>query len=155
MHAQHISIVTLILSTPSMALTNIDRQKALRQLHSPKLRPQRLNDLLPITMRRQRPPRRAFNTVFRIQLHIQRINRVAPRGDTDPDAIRKGIGILVFGFIELEADGREVVELRDGVAVDFGLDAAFEDAVEEGVDVRFLGEVDKGFGVVVMVFFWR
>lgn len=48
-----------------------------------------------------------------------------------------------LGLVELEADLREVVELGDGGAGDLGLDSAFEDAVEEGVDVGFFGEVDE------------
>ena len=42
---------------------------------------------------------------------------------------------FVFGFVEFEADLREVVELGDRVSGDLGLDAAFEDAVEKRVDV--------------------
>lgn len=53
-----------------------------------------------------------------------------------------------LGLVELEADLAEVVELGDGGAGDLGLDTAFKDAVEEGVDVGFFGKVDERFGVV-------
>ena len=58
------------------------------------------------------------------------------------------IALCVLGLVEFEADMGEVVELGDAVACDFGLDAAFEDAVEEGVDIGFFGEVEEGFCVV-------
>ena len=37
---------------------------------------------------------------------------------------------LVFGFVEFEADLREVVELGNRIASNLGLYTAFEDAVE-------------------------
>lgn len=59
-----------------------------------------------------------------------------------------GTSVWIFGFVEFEAYLREIVEFGDGVAGDFGLDAAFEDTVEESVDVGFFGEVDERFAVI-------
>ena len=55
---------------------------------------------------------------------------------------------LVLRLVKLEADLREVVEFRDGAALDFCRDSALKDAVEEGVDVGLFGEVDEGLCVV-------
>lgn len=90
--------------------------------------------------------------MLRVQLHVQGVEGVAAGGEGDADGVVVWVcvwgGVRVGGFVELEADLGEVVEFGDRVAGDFGLDAAFEDAVEEGVDVGFFGEVNEGFGVV-------
>jgi hypothetical protein len=55
---------------------------------------------------------------------------------------------VVLGLVEFEADLRKVVELGDGVAGNLGLHTTFKDAVEERVDVGFLGEVDERLRIV-------
>jgi len=45
------------------------------------------------------------------------------------------LGSLVLGFVEFEAYMREIVKLWNCRPFDLGLDAAFEDAVEESIDV--------------------
>lgn len=83
-----------------------------------------------------------------IQLHVERVECVAAGGEGDADGVVvRGLAAggvdVVFGLVEFEADLRQVVEFGDGVAGDFGLHAALKNAVEEGVDVRLLGEVDE------------
>jgi hypothetical protein len=79
---------------------------------------------------------------------------VAPRTNSDLDAVvehRTALGInrRVSGhLVQLKRDLREVVELGDGGALDLCLEAALEDAVEQGVDVRLFGEVDEALGLV-------
>jgi hypothetical protein len=91
-----------------------------------------------------------------VKLHIQRIKGMAARTDRNPDTVcifgnvaRRCVrGSLIFGFVELKADLREVVKLGDGASFDPGRDTTFEDTIEKGVDVRFFGKVEEGFGVV-------
>jgi hypothetical protein len=81
---------------------------------------------------------------------------MAARTDRNPDTVgifgnvaRRCVGrSLVFGFVELKADLREVVKLGDGASLDLGGDTTFEDTIEKGVDVRFFGKVEEGLGVV-------
>lgn len=137
-------------------LTQIDRQKALRQLDRVELSPQSLQHLLPLPVACQTPTRRAADAVLAVELDVQRVEGVAAGGEGDADGVvivglrvvGVDVGGGVLGLVEFEADLREVVELGDGVAGDLGGDAALQNAVEEGVDVGFFGEVDEGFGVV-------
>lgn len=108
-------------------------------------------------MRRQTPARRAADTMLAVQLDVQRVVDVAAGTDSDPDAVverrmvrrvRRVGRRLVLRLVQLETDLREVVELGNGAAVDLGLDAALEDAVQQRVDVRLLGEVEERLGVV-------
>lgn len=62
---------------------------------------------------------------------------------------------LVLGFVELEAYLGEVIEFWDSASLDLGGDTAFENTVEECVDVGFFGEVDKRFGVVGSLHFFQ
>lgn len=100
-------------------------------------------------MARQTTSRRTTNAMLAIQLHIQRIKRVTAGTNCNSNAIRVFGHILharrclVLGFVQLEADLGEIVELGNGGAFDLGGDAAFEDAVQQSVDVRFFGEVDE------------
>jgi hypothetical protein len=50
---------------------------------------------------------------------------------------------FVFRLVKLKADLGEVVKFGDGTSFDLSLDATFENAVEERVNVRFFSEVDK------------
>jgi hypothetical protein len=75
-----------------------------------------------------------------VQLDIERVEGVATRRQCDADGVvvsdlSGGRIDLVLGFVEFEADLRQVVELRNSITSDLGLDAAFEDAVEQRVDV--------------------
>ena len=84
-----------------------------------------------------------------IELHIQWIKRVATGTDCYSDRIcvlRNVVGIrrgLVLGFIQFEADLREIVEFRNCRACNLRLYAAFQDAVQQSVDVRFFGKVEE------------
>lgn len=95
-----------------------------------KPRPQRLNNFHPVHVDCQTPPRRTSNRMFRIKLDVQRIKGVAARSDRDANTVSECIRVLVFRFIELEGDMRQIVELRDGVSLNLGPDTAFKDAVE-------------------------
>lgn len=137
-------------------LTQVDRQETLRQLDSVELRAQRLQNLLPLPMASQRAPRRATNAVLAIQLDIERVESVAAwrKGDADGVVVVRlrvlwvDVGGRVLGLVQLEADLRKIVELRNGVARNLGLYATLEDAVQESVDVRLFCEVDEGLRVV-------
>lgn len=48
-----------------------------------------------------------------------------------------------FRLIQFEAYLRQVVELRYRTPIDLSLDAAFEDAIEERVNVGLFGEIEK------------
>lgn len=52
-----------------------------------KLVSERLDDFLPVRVRRQAPTRRAPDTVFTIQLYVQRIKNMTTGADRDADAI--------------------------------------------------------------------
>ena len=118
--------------------------------------PQSLNNLLPIRMCCQASSRRTTDTMLAVQLHVQRIKGMAARTDRNPDTVSIFGNVarrcvrrsLVFGFVELKADLREVVKLGDGASFDLCGDTTFEDTIEKGVDVRFFGKVEEGFGVV-------
>ncbi len=102
----------------------------------------------------QTSPWRTANAVAAVKLDIQRIKGVTAR--TDGNSNRIGIFCdflnarwsLVFRFIQLKAYLREVVELGNSATFDFGSDTTFQDTVEKGIDVRFFGEVDEGFGII-------
>lgn len=118
------------------------------------LGPQRLNNLYPVCMSRQAPARGAANAMLAIKLDIQRVKDVATRADGDLDAVVEGGNALridrrvSWHFVQLERDLRKVVELRDGGSLDLGLQAALQNAVQQGVNVRFFGEVDEGLGFI-------
>lgn len=121
-------------------LTQIDRQETLREFDGVELRPQSLQNLFPVPMAGQAAARRTSDAVLAVQLYVERVESVATGGEGDADGVivrdfAAGGVNFVFGFVEFEADLREVVELGDRVSGDLGLDAAFEDAVEKRVDV--------------------
>ena len=133
--------------------TQVHREEALRQLHSVELRPQSLEDLLPLSMAGQAASRRASYAMLAIQLHVERVESMAAGGEGDADrVVVSGLAAggvdVVLGLVEFEANLGQVVEFGNGVAGNLGLHAAFEDAVEEGVDVGFLGEVDERLCIV-------
>ena len=133
--------------------TQVHREEALRQLHSAELRPQSLEDLLPLSMAGQAASRRASYAMLAIQLHVERVESMAAGGEGDADrVVVSGLAAggvdVVLGLVEFEANLGQVVEFGNGVAGNLGLHAAFEDAVEEGVDVGFLGEVDERLCIV-------
>lgn len=80
-----------------------------------------------------------------IETHVQWIITVAARGDGNTDTVRGhirviGVGTgfsLSLGFVEFEANLGQIIEFGDGVASHFGRNAAFNQAVEEGVDMGF------------------
>ena len=134
-------------------LAQVHSKEALGQLYSVELRPQGLEDLLPLPVTGQTASRSASYAMLAIQLHVKRVECMTAGREGDADGVvvsglaAGGIDI-VFGLVELEADLRKVVELGDGVAGDLGLHTAFKDAVEERVDVGFLGEVDERLCIV-------
>lgn len=134
-------------------LAQVHSKEALWQLHSVELRPQRFEDLLPLPMAGQTTPWRASYTMLTIQLHVKRVECMAAgRKSNANGVVVRGLaagGInVVLGFVEFEANLGQVVEFGNGVAGDLGLHTTFENAVEERVDVRFLGEVDERLCVV-------
>jgi hypothetical protein len=134
-------------------LAQVHREEALRQLHSVELRPQSFEDLLPLSMAGQATPWRASYAMLAIQLHVERVEGVAAGREGDADrvvvsSLAAGGIDFVLGLVEFEANLRQVVELWDGVACDLGLHAAFKNAVEERVDVGFLGEVNERLCIV-------
>ena len=129
-------------------LAQVDREEALRQFDSMKLRPQGFENFLPLSMAGQTASWSTSYAMLAIQVHVERVECVAAGGEGDADGVVvRGLAAggvdVVFGLVEFEADLRQVVEFGDGVAGDFGLHAALKNAVEEGVDVRLLGEVDE------------
>lgn len=81
-------------------------------------------------MRRQASPLRAADTVLAVKLHVQRVIDVAAGADRDADAVVehrvaasvRGLRLGRLGLVQLEADLAEIVKLRDGTPLDFGLD---------------------------------
>lgn len=121
-------------------LAQIDRQEALREFDSVELRPQRLQDLLPVAMAGQAASRRTADAMLAIQLHIERVESVAAgrESNTDGVVVRRftaGGVDLILGFVQFKAYLREVVELGNRISSNLGLHAAFKDAVEQCVDV--------------------
>lgn len=124
---------------------------------------QSLNDLLPILMGRQAASWRTGNTVFTVKLHIQWVESMSARTDCNPNRIsilryliRVCIGRrFVLGFVQLEADLGQIIELGNCRTFDFGLDATFKDTIEQSVDVRFFGEVEEGFRFVRCLHFFE
>jgi len=121
-------------------LAQVDRKEALRQLDRMELCPQCFEDLLPLSVAGQTTSWSTSYAMLAIQLHVERIERMTTRGKGDADGIvvsrlaASGINV-VLGLVEFEADLGQVVEFGDGVAGDLGLHTAFENAVEERVDV--------------------
>lgn len=154
----HTAIVLTILGgdkSPRDLFAKIDSQETARQLDSVKFVLQCFNNLFPITVSRERAPRRTTNAMFAVELHVERIKGVAAGRDGDADAVVEGALVarhvevrrFVLRLVELKANLGEIVELRDGIASNLGLDAAFKDGVEERVDVRLFCKVDEGPGV--------
>lgn len=120
------------------------------------LGPQRSQHLLPIAMRSQTSPRSVADAMLGIQLNIQRIKRMTTRRYGDADAVversfRVGVGAgghLILRLVQLEANLGQVVKLGNGVSGNLGLNSTLEDAVEESVDVGFLGKVYERLCVV-------
>lgn len=83
-----------------------------------KLGTQRLNDFLPVTVRRQGPPLRAAYAVLAVELDVQRIIDVTSWADGNADAVIEGgialacggaLWLISLGFVKLKADLREIV----------------------------------------------
>jgi hypothetical protein len=97
--------------------------------------------------------RSAANAVLAVKLNIQRVESVATRRKRDTNAVVEAaaFGIVdsgfVLRFVQLEANLREIVELGNGVAGNLCLNTTFDDRVEQGVDMRLLGEVNERLGV--------
>ena len=134
-------------------LAQVHRKEALRQLHSVELSPQGFKDFLPLPVTGQTASRSASYAMLAIQLHVERVKCMAAGREGNADRVVVG-GLsaggvdVVLGLVEFEADLRKVVELGDGVAGNLGLHTTFKDAVEERVDVGFLGEVDERLRIV-------
>lgn len=83
-------------------------------------------------------------------LHVQRRKGVATGRQCDANTVvervRLVVGARVLRLIQFEVDLGQVVELRDRIAFDFCLYTAFQDAVEQCVDMRLFGEVEEAFG---------
>lgn len=95
------------------------------------LGPERVDDLLPIAVRREASPLCATDAVLAVELYIQRVVDVTPGADGDADAVLEALilvvtttsvtpvrlrvllrwrwGFIVLGLVQLEADLREVV----------------------------------------------
>jgi hypothetical protein len=122
---------------------------------------QRLDDLFPVCVRRQAASGCAADAVLAVELHVQGIECMATRTDGDADTVCilcDILGIrrrLVLGLVQLETDLREIIEFGNGAALDFRRDAAFEDTVEQSVDMGFFGEVDEGLCVVRGLHFFK
>ena len=118
----------------------VDRQEALREFDSVELRSQRLQDLLPVAMAGQAASWRAADAVLAVQLDIERVEGVAAGRKSDTDGVvvcrfaANGVD-LILGFVQFEAYLREVVELGNRISSNLGLHTAFEDAVEQRIDV--------------------
>ena len=146
-------VVLLIREFLRHFLTQVDCQEALREFDSVELRSQRLQDLLPVAMAGQAASWRAADAVLAVQLDIERVEGVAAgrKSDTDGVVVCRFVagGVdLILGFVQFEAYLREVVELGNCISSNLGLHTAFEDAVEQRVDMRLLGEVDERLGIV-------
>src|SRR6187431_3119877 len=88
-----------------------------------KLGPQRLQHHHPVTVRGQATSGGAADAMPAVELDIERIDNVAARADGYPDAVLKrrrhaarvGIGMcLALRLVQLKADLRKIVQLRDG-----------------------------------------
>lgn len=114
-------------------------------------------------MRRQASPLRAADTVLAVKLHVERVIDVAAGADRNADAIVEHrvaasircLRLSCLRLVQLEANLAEIVELRDGTPLDFGLDTAFQDAIEEGIYVGFLGEIEQAPGIIGRLHFLK
>src|SRR5690606_6227741 len=105
---------------------------------------------LPFVVLGHAPSRLAANAMFTIQVYIEWTFRMAPYTQRDTDRVLgchrvllrlAGLG-LGFGFVELKADLREVVELgyvdvrevRVG-GDEFCRNTTLDDAIEKGIDM--------------------
>jgi len=68
----------------TMCFRKVDCEETLWEFDLVKLRSQRLNDLLPIGVRRQAASRGTRDTMLAIQLNIKRIESMGPWTDGDP-----------------------------------------------------------------------
>lgn len=91
-----------------------------------------------------------------VELHVEWIVDVATGADGDANAVLK-VGIVVavrrlwwvgLRLVKLEADLAQIVKLRDSGALNFGINTAFKNAIEECVDMGFLREVKEALGIV-------
>jgi hypothetical protein len=82
-------------------LTQIHSQETLGQLDGVELGSQGLEYFLPLHVGRQTPARSAANTVFAVQLNVQRVESVTARGKSDTDTVVEAtaFGIVGSGFI--------------------------------------------------------
>jgi hypothetical protein len=118
------------------------------------LRSQRLDHYHPIGVGCQASTRSTPDTMPAVELDIERVKDVAAGADGDLDAVVEGRSPLVVNgrlgrhLIELERDLRQVVKLWNGGSLDLSFEATFQDAVEQRIDVRLLGEVDEGLGFI-------
>lgn len=106
--------------------------------------PQSLNDVLPVQMAREALPRCAADAVLGVEAHVERIVAVTAGGDGNSDAVAgyvrvvrvlAGLG-LGLGLVELEADLGQVIQFGDSIPCHLCGEATFDDAVEQGVNVR-------------------
>lgn len=149
----HRDVAILVHELLRHLLAQVDRQEALREFDSVELRSQRLQDLLPVAMAGQAASWRTTDAMLAVQLHIERVEGVAAGRKSDTDGVvvcrfATGGVDLILGFVQFEAYLREVVELGNCISSDLGLHTAFEDAVEQRVDVRLLGEVNERLGII-------
>lgn len=118
-HLQHVAGIwqllafELLLFRPRECIRQVDRHKALGKLDGVELGTQRLDDLFPVTMRRQGPPLRAANAVLAVELDVQRIIDVTSRADGNADAVIEGrvafacggaLWLIGLGLVKLEGD---------------------------------------------------
>ena len=83
-------------------------------------------------------------------LHSERIERVATGADGNTNTVVEAVFALllfltksIFTLIQLEIDLRQVVQLGDILALNLGANTTLQQAIEESVDVRFLGEIEE------------
>jgi len=65
----------------------------------------------------------------------------------DPDAVVEGTRFIfrrrILALVQLETDLTQIVKLRNSIPLDLRLDTTLEDAIEQGINVRLLGEVEE------------
>jgi len=101
-----------------------------------KLCPQCLNNKHPIRMSGQTPSRRATNAMLAVQLDIQGIKNVTPRGNRNLNAIIEYGGAFGINgracrhFVKFKRDLTQIIKFRDCGALDFCFQSTLKDAVE-------------------------
>lgn len=116
----------------------------------------RLNGLLPITVGSQAPSGGTSDAMLAVKLDVEWVIDMTARADGDANAVREFTGLvridcrrlLHLRFVQLKANLREIVQLRNRGAADLCLDTALENAVQQGIDVRLLGKVEVGLGII-------